>query len=63
LHISGSRDENIAPAVARDLARRTHGTFVSIEGASHMVQIDAPDRFVEAVEAFLSKDAVRAADH
>jgi pimeloyl-ACP methyl ester carboxylesterase len=63
LHISGSRDTNIAPAIARDLARRTHGTFVSIEGATHMVQIDTPDRFVEAVEAFLSKDAVRAADH
>jgi len=42
------------PAIARDLARRTHGNFVSIDGASHMVQIDAPDALAAAVEAFLA---------
>lgn len=54
LHLSGTRDINIAPAVARDLAKRTHGKFVSIEGATHFVQIDAPDRLVEEVEKFLA---------
>jgi pimeloyl-ACP methyl ester carboxylesterase len=58
LHISGSRDINIPPAIARDLARRTHGTFVSIEGATHMVPIDAPDRLAEEVEKFLGEPAV-----
>lgn len=55
LHISGSRDSNIAPSIARDLAKRTHGKFVSIEGATHMVQIDAPGRLAEEVEKFLAE--------
>ena len=63
LHISGSRDQNIPPSIARDLAKRTHGTFVSIEGATHMVQIDAPDRFADVVEAFLGTDSVGSASH
>ncbi len=54
LHLSGSQDTHIFPDIARDLARRTHGTFVSIDGVGHMVQIEAPDRFAEAVERFLS---------
>jgi len=61
LHLSGSRDVNIAPSIARDLAKRTHGKFVSIEGATHMVQIDAPDRLAEEVEKFLVDDSVKAA--
>lgn len=61
LHISGSRDINIAPSIARDLAKRTHGTFVSIEGATHMVQIDAPGRLAEEVEKFLAEPSVKAA--
>ncbi|MBI3782803.1 MAG: alpha/beta hydrolase [Deltaproteobacteria bacterium] len=61
LHLSGTRDINIAPAIARDLAKRTHGTFVSIEGATHMVQIDAPGRLVEEVEKFLAEPSVKAA--
>lgn len=56
LHLSGSRDVNIAPAIARDLAKRTHGKFVSIEGATHMVPIDAPDRLAEEVEKFLAPE-------
>lgn len=59
LHVSGSRDENIPPSVARDLTKRTHGTFVSIDGASHMVQIDAPDRLADVVEAFLNSETQR----
>jgi 2-hydroxymuconate-semialdehyde hydrolase len=58
LHISGSRDAHIPPDIARDLAQRTHGRFVSIEGVGHMVQIEAPDRFVEAVERFLGEPSV-----
>ncbi len=53
LHVSGSRDTNISPAVARQLANRTGGRFVLIEGATHMVHIDAPARLVEEIEAFL----------
>lgn len=54
LHVSGSADRNIPPEVARDLTKRTHGKFVSIEGASHMVQIDAPDRLADEIERFLA---------
>jgi pimeloyl-ACP methyl ester carboxylesterase len=61
LHISGSRDVNIAPSIARDLAKRTHGTFVCIEGATHMVQIDAPGRLAEEVEKFLAEPSLMAA--
>ena len=61
LHISGSRDINIAPSIARALAKRTHGTFISIEGATHMVQIDAPGRLAEEVETFLAEPSVKAA--
>jgi len=60
LHLSGSRDANIAPAVARDLAKRTKGEFVSIEGATHMVPIEAPDRLAEEVERFLAETSVAA---
>ena len=59
LHLSGSRDVNIAPSVARDLAKRTHGKFVAIEGATHMVPIDAPDRLAEEVEKFLTEPSVK----
>lgn len=61
LHISGTHDVNIPHAVARDLAKRTHGKFVSIEGATHFVQIDAPERLVEEVEKFLVEPSVKAA--
>jgi pimeloyl-ACP methyl ester carboxylesterase len=53
LHLSGSRDVNIAPAVSRELANRTGGRFVSVEGAKHSVHLDAPERVVEEVERFL----------
>jgi pimeloyl-ACP methyl ester carboxylesterase len=54
LHLSGSRDVNIEPAIARDLAARTRGKFVSIEGATHYLHIEAPDRLAEEVERFLA---------
>lgn len=54
LHLSGSRDVNIAPAVSRQLARRTGGRFVAIEGARHSVHLDAPERVIEEVERFLA---------
>jgi pimeloyl-ACP methyl ester carboxylesterase len=55
LHISGSKDVNIPPEIARALANRTRGRFVSIEGATHMVPIEAPDRLAEEVECFLAE--------
>jgi pimeloyl-ACP methyl ester carboxylesterase len=60
LHLSGTRDINIAPSISRDLAKRTKGKFVAIEGATHMVQIDAPDRLAEEVERFLAEPSVKA---
>jgi pimeloyl-ACP methyl ester carboxylesterase len=60
LHLSGSRDINIPPAVALDLAKRTKGKFVSIEGATHMVPIEAPDRVAQEVERFLAETSVEA---
>jgi len=57
LHLSGSSDVNIPPAVARDLTTRTGGKFVSIEDASHWAHIDAPDRVVEEIEVFLAETA------
>lgn len=61
LHLSGSNDVNIAPAIARELANRTHGKFVLIEGATHYAHIDAPDRVAEEVEKFLAEPSVKAA--
>lgn len=60
LHLSGTRDINIAPSIARDLAKRTKGKFVAIQGATHMVHIDAPDRLVEEVDRFLTEPSVKA---
>ena len=61
LHLSGSNDVNIAPSIARALARRTRGKFVSIDGATHYAHIDAPDRVVTEVEKFLAEASVKAA--
>lgn len=61
LHLSGSRDVNIAPTVARDLAERTRGKFVLIDGASHYAHIDAPDRVADEVAKFLAEPSVKAA--
>ena len=60
LHVSGTEDANIPPSVARELAKRTKGKFVAIEGASHMVQIDAPGPLAEEVERFLAETSVEA---
>ena len=60
LHLSGSRDVNIAPSYARALAERTKGKFVSIEGATHYAHIDAPERVAVEVEKFLAEASVKA---
>jgi pimeloyl-ACP methyl ester carboxylesterase len=60
LHLSGSRDVNIAPSYARALAERTKGKFVSIEGATHYAHIDAPARVAVEVEKFLAEASVKA---
>jgi len=54
LHVSGAEDRNIPPNVARQLTKRTHGSFVSIPGAGHSVHTDAPARLVEEIERFLA---------
>ena len=54
LHVSGARDRNIPPEVAQRLTARTHGTFVSIDGAGHNVHIEAPQQLAQAIEAFLA---------
>jgi pimeloyl-ACP methyl ester carboxylesterase len=56
LHISGSRDNHISAEAARALARRTHGTFVLVEGVGHNVHIEAPGRTVQEIEKFLARD-------
>jgi pimeloyl-ACP methyl ester carboxylesterase len=60
LHLSGTKDVNIPPDTARALATRTNGKFVAIEGATHMVPIDAPDRLAEEVERFLAESSAGA---
>jgi pimeloyl-ACP methyl ester carboxylesterase len=55
LHVSGSRDRNIPPEIARRLTDRTHGSFVSIDGAGHSVQVDAPQQLAQAIEDFVAR--------
>jgi pimeloyl-ACP methyl ester carboxylesterase len=59
LHLSGTRDTHIPHNVARELANRTRGRFVAIEGVDHNVHIEAPDRFAEEVESFLAETSVK----
>jgi pimeloyl-ACP methyl ester carboxylesterase len=53
LHISGSEDRNISPKRARELAKRTRGSFIVIPGASHGVHIDDPGGLAKEIERFL----------
>jgi pimeloyl-ACP methyl ester carboxylesterase len=61
LHLSGTRDTHIPHNVARELAKRTRGRFVAVEGAGHNVHIEAPDRLAEEVARFLSETSVKEA--
>lgn len=53
LHLSGARDVNIDPKIAEALTARTRGKFVLIDGATHGLPMEVPDRFAEEVEKFL----------
>jgi pimeloyl-ACP methyl ester carboxylesterase len=53
LQVHGSRDASIPIEAARGLTPRLRDArFVTVEGASHDVHIDAPDELVAAIEAF-----------
>jgi pimeloyl-ACP methyl ester carboxylesterase len=48
-------DSPMPPGQQAELARRTNGQHLTIEGAGHIVHDDAPQEFRGAVEAFLSR--------
>jgi 2-hydroxymuconate-semialdehyde hydrolase len=55
LQIHGTLDESIPIDAARDLTSRlVDARFVAIDGSSHDVHIDAPDRLAEEVAAFVA---------
>ena len=55
LQMHGTLDESIPIDAARNLTSRlANARFVAIDGSSHNVQIDAPDRLAEEVAAFVA---------
>jgi len=55
LQVHGSEDASIPVAAARRLTPRlADARFVLVEGSSHDVHVDAPDRLAEEIEAFLA---------
>lgn len=53
LQVHGTRDESIPIEAARALGARLADTrFVAVEGSSHDVHVDAPDRLAEEIRAF-----------
>ena len=55
LQVHGSRDASIPVTAAQALTPRLKDArFVLVEGASHDVHVDAPDRLAEEIEAFLA---------
>jgi len=55
LQVHGANDESIPVEAGRRITPRLRDTrFVVIEGASHDVHIDAPDRLAAQIESFLS---------
>jgi 3-oxoadipate enol-lactonase len=53
LVLAGSEDATTPPALARELAAGIGARFLEIPGCGHCPQIEKPEAFVEAVEAFL----------
>jgi 3-oxoadipate enol-lactonase len=52
----GTEDTVYPPQMARDIARRIPGAkLVEIEGAGHLSNLDRPDEFNAALEAFLEQ--------
>ena len=57
----GDEDVVTPPASSRDLAARIPGAeLVSIPGAGHLANLDQPERFNQALSAFLDRHADRA---
>jgi len=55
LQVHGTLDQSIPIAAARGLTPRlADARFVAVEGASHDVHVDAPDRLAEEVTAFVA---------
>ena len=55
LQVHGTLDESIPIRAARALSSRLSDTrFVAVDGSSHDVHIDAPDRLAEEVTAFVA---------
>ena len=56
LQIHGTNDESISIEAGRRITPRLRDSrFVAVEGASHDVHIDAPDRLVTEIESFLGE--------
>ena len=56
LVLCGSEDRVTPPALSDDLAERLdHARRIDIEGAGHLSNLERPERFNSAVEAFLSE--------
>lgn len=52
----GAEDQTTPPAVARELAAGIAGAgFLEIPGCGHCPQIEKPQAFVDAVNAFLPR--------
>ena len=59
LVLAGEADLVVPEALARDLAGRFgNATFATIAGAGHAAHLDAPERFVAAVEGFWARHPV-----
>ena len=55
LQVHGSDDASIPVSAARDLSRRLGDSrFILVEGSSHDVHIDAPDRLAQEIESFVA---------
>ena len=55
LVMAGSEDATTPPALARELATKIpNARFRELQGCGHCPQIESPELFVQAVEAFLS---------
>ena len=55
LQLHGTLDESIPIDAARDLTKRLRDArFIAVNGSSHDVHIDAPDRLAQAVAAFVA---------
>ena len=59
LVLSGSRDGNApAPMMAKMASYIPRATYVELDGAGHLVNLERPDAFNSAVKQFLATDAV-----